>query len=104
MSRVQVSSDETVCWIDCGFYLVPMTSSKFSQFGLSWNDIKVVNALYSECTENNSVFVSTEIPNWEEENEENEENKEIYTRKWYRNFPCNLSHSMFPRIFFSAFI
>ena len=105
MSRVQASSDEIVCWIDCGFYLLPMTSSKLSKFGLSWNDIKVVNPLNSECTKNDPVFESTEIPKLEEKNkeiEEIEEIEEICKRK--RNFPCNLSFSfsMFPRIFFSA--
>jgi hypothetical protein len=92
MSRVQVSSDEIVLWIDCGFYLMPITSSKLSQYGLLWNDIKVVNPLDSECTKKDPVFESTEIPLFEEDNTE--------------NFPCNLSlyHSMFPRIFFSAFM
>ena len=105
MSRVQASSGEIVCWIDCVFYLMPMTSSKLYQYGLSWNDIKVVNPLNSECTKNDPVFEYTDIPKFEEENEENEE---ICTRK-HQNFLCNLSfsvfsHSNFHRIFFSPFI
>ena len=109
MSRVQESSDEIVLWIDCGFYLIPITSSKLSQYGLSWNDIKVVNPLDSECTEKDPVFESTEIPLFEENNkEDNAEKKEscVGKLKQYINFPCNLSfsHSMFPRIFFSAFM
>ena len=101
MSRVQVSSDEIVCWIDCGFYLMPITSSKLSQYGLSWNDIKVVNPLDLEC-EKDPVFESTEMPVFEKN--EKTETKESCIRKHYRNFPCNLSHSMFPRLFFSAFM
>lgn len=46
-SRVQAGSDERVQWIDCGFYLMPVTSSKLSQFGLSWHDVKVVDPLQS---------------------------------------------------------
>jgi len=65
MSRVQVSSDVIVRWIDCGFYLMPVTSSKLAQYGLSWNDIKVVNPLDSECTRNDAVFEYTEIPIFE---------------------------------------
>lgn len=104
MSRVQVSSDEIVLWIDCGFYLMPITSSKLSQHGLLWNDIKVVNPLDSECTKKDPVFESTEIPIFEENNEKN--NEKNNERIKYRHFPCNLflSHSMFPRIFFSAFM
>lgn len=86
MSYVEAGSDEIVCWIDCAFYLMPVTSSKLSQFNLSWDNVKVMNPLDSECTEINPVFESTEITKLES--------------------PCNLSlsHSMFTRFFFSAFI
>lgn len=110
-----MSSDEIVLWIDCGYYLMPITSSKLSQYGLSWNDIKVVNPLDSECIKKDPVFESIEIPAFEENNSEkneeknekkNEEKNENCIRKHYKKFPCNLSlsHSMFPRIFFSAFM
>lgn len=100
MSRVQVSSDELVTWVDCGFYLMPITSSKLSQYGLSWNDIKVVNALDFECTENDPVFESTEMPVCEKNEEETETKEESLIMKHGRNFPCNLS---FPIQFFLIF-
>lgn len=98
MFRMQVSSDEIVCWMDCGFYLMPITSSKLSQYGLSWDDIKVVNPLDSECTK---LFEESNA-----EGKEGEEGEEGCMRKQYRKFPCDISpyHSMFPRFFFSEFM
>ena len=56
VSRVQRESNETVHWIDCGFYLMPVTSSKLSRFELS--DVKFVNPLDSILTAHDPVFES----------------------------------------------
>uniref|UniRef100_A0A6C0IYL0 Uncharacterized protein n=1 Tax=viral metagenome TaxID=1070528 RepID=A0A6C0IYL0_9ZZZZ len=101
MSRVQAGSHEAVFWIDCGFYLMPVTLSKLSQFNVSMDSVKVVSPLDSMCNETNPVFESSEIPKLEEENEEEEKS---YRRKQYRNFPCNFSvHSIIPWFLLYAF-
>ena len=106
MSRVQLESNETVYWIDCGFYLLPVTSSKLSQFGLY--NVKSVNPLASKFT-CDPVFES--VGRLEDELENSRENpiettrgkSESLQQKKYR-FSCNWSHSFFPRIFLSSFM
>jgi hypothetical protein len=114
MSRVQLESNETVYWIDCGFYLLPVTSSKLSQFGLY--DVKSVNPLASKFTSYDPVFES--VGRLEDELENSRENpiespienpiettrgKSESLQKIYR-FSCNWSYSFFPRNFLSSFM
>lgn len=110
MSRIQLESNETVYWIDCGFYLLPVTSSKLSQFGLY--NVKSVNPLASKFTSYDPVFESLgrledELENSREnpiENPiENTREKSESIQKIYR-FSCNWSYSFFPRIFLSSFM
>jgi len=117
MSRVQLESNETVYWIDCEFYLLPVTSSKLSQFGLY--NVKSVNPLASKFTSYDPVFesvgrledelespienpIESPIENPIENTIENtREKSEI--QKMHR-FSCNWTYSFFPRIFLSSFM
>ena len=116
IADVQRWCDEIVCWIDCGFYLMPVTSSKLSRFGLSWQEVKVVEPLESLCTANDPIFESANVPEVDgvqvvdvvdvvdrvQMVEEKQTNHIIENNK-YNIFPYDFSfsHSMFPRIFFS---
>jgi hypothetical protein len=106
MSHVQASSDDIVCWIDCGFYLMPVTSSKLSRFGLS--NVKFVNPLASNLTVHDPVFEYVgslkKFDKLEKAVEKAVENQieDYYPMKNSNRFSC--SYSKIFRIFLSAFM
>ena len=99
MSRVQAESNEKVHWIDCGFYLLPVTLSKLSRFGLSnVSNVKFVNPLASKCTMDDQLFES--VGSFVDADVEELVEKSIEKSVKYSKNRFNCSYPMFPRIFY----
>lgn len=96
MNAVQKEYQETIQWIDCGFYLIPVDSLKLSEFGISWHDVKIVDPLKSICSSfSQAVPLEPVIPLIAHSKVQVESPPK-------HKFPRNLSFSqMLPRVFFS---
>ena len=86
MYNIQTKSDEIMYWIDCGFYLMPVTLSTLLQFGLTLEEVNVVNPLDYAFTKNNPVFESTEIPHFRRQREIEETKKMMYDSIFFSIF------------------
>ena len=86
MYNMQTKSDEIVYWIDCGFYLMPVTLSTLLHFSLTLEKVNVVNPLDYAFTKNNPVFESTEIPHLRRRREEEETKKMMYDAIFFSIF------------------